>query len=138
MNTERSLFGSKSATGCGTAEKRTAVPSTATELLAEIKRRGLPHDQMAMLRSTVVHICDCLGKILENLTVKDVLTCRPLLKKHLQDRHYSRNSVRSYCNFVRMLSAQATVLGCTIRPPELTASWEPVWRQLLFPVNDNH
>jgi integrase len=121
MKPTNSQFGSKHDERGGSQP-----PSTVAELLDEIERRGLPGNQIRMLRSTVARICECLGKAITELTIEDVRTCVPILKRFLQDRRYSRNSIRSYSNFVRILCTQATVLGCAVRSPELAAKWESV------------
>jgi integrase len=102
------------------------APLIVSDLLAVLESVGLPGNQLGMLRSTVARICECLGTTTENLTVNEALGCIPLLKKYLQERRYSRNSIRSYCNYVRILSSHAVAHGCAQTAPELAALWGPV------------
>lgn len=104
-------------------------PETLQELLDAIQRREPERTHLlSMLNSTVAHIEQVLVQRANKIAIRQLLEIKPALQRHLRERGFRRNSVRSYTNYLRILLNKAKSLGWSESSPELEAAWADVRR----------
>jgi len=82
---------------------------------------------LPMLRSTVAKFSEFLGDTCDKVTIEALETDRIDFRDYLRNRKYSKNSVRSYGNYLNILLARARDLGWRPEKPVIPAEWEPVF-----------
>jgi hypothetical protein len=79
-----------------------------------------------MLRSTAAHLSRALCKPLDALTIEELTIGLPEFKVYLKQRRFTRNSIRSYLHFGRILLRKARELGWKETDPEVESLWQPI------------
>jgi len=99
---------------------------TLQDLLDEISA-SQPRTQLtSMLSTTASHISRWLGKPLMEIPIGQLAGAAPEFGSFLRERHFKRNSVRSYLNFLRILINTAQALGWKGQDPKIERLWEPI------------
>jgi hypothetical protein len=88
----------------------------------------VPSNLVSMLRATAAHISMALGQPPDKIWIHQLLDIRPSLRRHLREKGFKRNSIRSYSNFLRILLAEARKLGWSECSPEIEHAWEHIRR----------
>jgi hypothetical protein len=80
---------------------------------------------LSMLRTTAGHISVCLNLPIEQVAIDSLVDLIPRFNVYFQERRYSRNAIRSYRYYVRLLLRRAKELGWIRRSSEISESWKP-------------
>ena len=83
-----------------------------------------------MLGSTAAHLVDHREEPPENIPIDRLLDVGSSFKAYLKERRFKRNSVRSYCNYIRIFLQRARKLGWAEGSPELNGAWKNIRRVL--------
>jgi integrase len=95
---------------------------TVADLLSALER----DPQFGMFRTTGKKVADFLNVPLERLAIDDLIGIGPAFSTYLEERHYSRNSVRSYRNYAGNLLRKAKGLGWSPPKPEIPDAWKAI------------
>jgi hypothetical protein len=79
-----------------------------------------------MLGTTTARLVDYLREPPGKITIRGLVEVRPGFKEYLKQRRYERNSIRTYCNNVRIFLQRARELGWVGSPPALLAAWRTI------------
>ncbi|MFB3921996.1 MAG: phage integrase SAM-like domain-containing protein [Terriglobia bacterium] len=93
-------------------------------------------DPVAMLKSTVGHLSRYLGRAPDKISIESLADASVLdgfvtylKEKGRGKRGLSRNSVRSYVNYVRVLLRKARSLGWTAKHAEAEGEWKEIFHR---------
>jgi integrase len=100
------------------------APGTLADLLAIWATN--PPREAAMLRTTCARLADYLATPVNEVTIDTVERTRKGLRRFLVERKYSKNSVRTYVNHVRLLVRYASEAGW-----EPGADFSEEWRRVI-------
>jgi integrase len=104
---------------------------TLQDLLNAVRRREPEQTHLlSMLGATVAHISLVLGQPAGRIAIHQLLEISPELQRHLRERGFRRNTVRSYTNFVRILLDRARSLGWSEVDPAVENAWAGLRRVL--------
>jgi hypothetical protein len=97
---------------------------TLQDLLDVIRRREPQETHLlSMLSATTAHIEQALTQRANRIAIGQLLEIKPALQRHLKERGFRRNSIRSYTNYLRILLEKARSLGWSEASPELEIVW---------------
>ena len=97
---------------------------TLQELLDAIRRREPEQKNLlSMLDATAAHLSMVMGQPASKIPIRQLLEIKPALQRHLKERGFRRNTVRSYANYFRILLDKARSLGWSESSPELENAW---------------
>jgi hypothetical protein len=100
---------------------------TLADLLDAIRKsEGDASHVVKMLSATAAHLAIHLGQPPDKIEIRQLLAVRPGLRLHLKERGFKRNSIRSYCNYVRIFLQKAEGLGWTECAPPLLSAWQEI------------
>lgn len=131
MNTENMTFGNQNDSGLPPAAPVTHISARSIGSLRDLLRRiaeTTPVQQMAMLRLTAHHLAKFLNTPLDALSVDDIAHVRPGFGAYLKQKRYRLNTVRSYCNYLRILLRYARQYGWNEIGGEIKQEWERLVR----------
>lgn len=82
-----------------------------------------------MLRSAANKFAEYKGKPCDEVRIETLDSERADFREFLRERGYSKNSVRSYSNYVNMLVGSASRLGWGPTIAQIPPSWDPIVRE---------
>jgi integrase len=98
-------------------------PQNLQQLLDSIQRHWPGDEQFGMLSRTADLIAELFGRPKGEIDISELPSHLRSLKLFLEERHYKRNSVKSYCNYLRILVRKAKDLGWKLQPTEAELAW---------------
>jgi integrase len=103
--------------------------ATAHDLVGRLKG-NVSETLLSSFRTTIIRLSDYLQVTPDQLRIETLIDVTPGFKDFLEQRHYKRGSVESYCKFARLLLAKAEQVGW--RPLEADANGR--WQEILAAV----
>ena len=100
-----------------------AAPSTLKDLVDITRSRTEKNDPM--LRSTAARLSELLNQTPDQIAIEALVDISASLGPHLRERHYSDNSVRTYCQNARRLLALAKKQGWISDKKSIEEEWAP-------------
>jgi len=104
----------------------TTAPTTLSDLLQALAGDSFFSKYAGMLQSTARRISEFLNIPLNQIERDKLVGVRPSFRVYLKSRKYKLNSIRSYLNYLAILTAGAKHLGWTPAGPHVSAAWKEI------------
>jgi len=136
MTTAVNIDGTQNATNLPSSSSIAQTPPTSIADTLNAIENLMPDQPLAMLRTTARHISEFRQTPLDQLAIEALSELGSGFSAYLRERKYSRNTIRSYHNYSKVLLHNAQGLGWTPSRHSVNSEWEPI-RDLFKQLNQS-
>ena len=126
MSTQSPTIGKQIDTDVRVSSPSTDIPKSQLRTVHDLLVALESEPDIGMLRTTASHLSRMLDVSLVEMSIGALVNIGPRFKCYLKERHYPKNSVRSYLGYARKLLKKAAQLGWTPAHPEVARAWNAV------------